>query len=799
MKKLFFAAFAMLPAFLFAQFKISGSVKDKKTNELLPMALVSLLNTNYKTVTDYNGNFMFDNLPAGNYNLEIKILSYQVFNQTITLNADWQQDLFIEQNEGCILPTVDISATRANENSGVVFTQLNKTYLEKQNLGQDLPYLLNQTPSVVVTSDAGTGIGYTAMRIRGSDATRINVTINGIPVNDAESQGTFWVDLPDVISSVDNIQIQRGVGTSTNGAGAFGGSVNIQTDKLNPLPYTNYNVSGGSFNTIKNTLLLGSGLINEKFAFDARLSKINSGGYIDRAFADLASYYFSAAYYGKKSVVKFITFSGREETYQSWYGVHKDSLKNNRTVNIAGMYFDTAGNMQFYKNQIDHYRQDYYQLHLSQRISSKLNFNAALHYTYGAGYYEEYKQAADFSSYNLPNVIIGNDTLTGTDLIRRKWLDNDFYGTTFSLNYNSEKKLGLIIGGAYNIYDGNHFGRIIWAQYASTSTIDSNYYFDNAVKKDFNIFAKANYKITEKLNLFADVQYRAVNYTFLGFDDALNNVTQNAKLGFVNPKLGVNYSMSADANVYVYYGMGNKEPNRDDFTQSTPKSRPKHETLNDFEIGYNHKLKNIAWTVNAYYMQYKNQLVLTGQVNDVGAYIRSNVDDSYRAGIETQLAVRFLNYFNWAANFTYSANKIKSFTEFTDNYDIGGQDSITFTNTDIAFSPAIIASSNLSFSKKGFTASLISKYVGKQFLDNTANASRAIDAFFVTDVLLSYKLQPKFMREIELKLIVNNVLSHQYEANGYTYGYIYGGGRIQESYYYPQAYINFLAGLSFKF
>lgn len=802
------------PAIVSAQFNISGNVRSKTSGEALPGATILISGTFSGAQSKADGSFEIKGLKAGNYILQTTMIGYEKKNDTIQLSENKNISIDLSENI-TMMDEVIVSATRVDDKSAMAYSTVSKQQLAEQNLGQDLPFLLNTQPSVVTTSDAGNGVGYTGIRIRGVDATRVNVTINGIPVNDAESQGTYWVDLPDIASSIDNIQIQRGVGSSTNGAGAFGGSLNIQTTKLNPKAYADYNVSYGSFNTLKNTVNAGTGLLNDHFAVDARLSKINSDGFIDRATSDLKSYYLSAAYYGKKDILKFITFTGVEETYQAWYGIPESRLKgdiegmntyvyNNwldseETHNLLSSNSRTY-NPYTYENQVDHYTQSYYQLHYSHEFGKNWNANIALHYTKGLGYYEEYKKSQSFASYGLDNVIVGTDTLNTTNLIRRRWLNNDFYGTTFSLNYYNHKNFAATLGGAWNNYYGLHYGEIIWAQYASNGALHQNYYKDTANKSDFNIFLKLNYLIAQKLNVFADIQYRTVNYSFLGYDNNLRNIQQTASLNFVNPKLGLNYDINTNISVYASYSMGNKEPGRDDYTQSTPNSRPKHETLNDIEAGYRHKTKMAMWSLNVYHMQYKNQLVLTGEINDVGAYNRTNVANSYRQGIEAELGIKPFKMLTWTANLTLSKNKIKNFKEFVDNYDTYTQDSIEYGETDIAFSPNMIASSTITIEPvKNLKFNFISKYVGAQYLDNTSNAGRKLDAFFVNDIRINYSIKTKLIKEIGITLACNNIFNELYESNGYTWGYIYGGQRITENFYYPQAGTNFMAGLSLKF
>ncbi|HET6991124.1 MAG TPA: TonB-dependent receptor, partial [Bacteroidia bacterium] len=647
--------------------------------------------------------------------------------------------------EGAVIEEVIVSSTRANENSATAYSNLSKEDLAKNNFGQDLPYLLDQTPSVVTCSDAGTGIGYTGIRIRGSDNTRVNVTINGIPVNDAESQGTYWVDLPDVVSSTDNIQIQRGAGTSTNGAGAFGGSINLQTDGVQAKPYGEVMTSGGSFNTFRTTVKGGTGLMDNGWAFDARLSRMNSDGYIDRGSSDLHSWYLSGGWYGKNVSVKAIAFSGTEKTYQCWYGVSQDSLKaGNRTDNPAGLYYDANGGIHYYDNETDNYQQDYYQLHFLARANDNWTFNAALHATKGKGYYEEYRQGDLLSDYGLDTGSVS------TDLVRRLWLDNWFYGITYGAHYDSHKKTELIIGGGTNNYEGQHYDEIVWAQYLPAGTpvvyrYDNNY----ARKLDANIFARLNYQATEKLNLFADLQFRMVDYHFTAPDVSGDLLPSEAKLNFFNPKAGATFRLNEKNQFYYSFSTAHKEPNRDDFVSSTINSRPKSEVLYDNEAGWKFGSNNLSVAANLYYMDYVNQLVLTGKVNDVGAYTRVNVPNSYRAGIELEAGYKICKSLSFMANATYSQNKIRNYQEYLDDYDNGGQVVNVYSNTDIAFSPSIISAASLTYKcKKGFSATFTEKYVGKQYLDNTSSDLRKLDAYAVSGLRLSYSFKPKFFKEI---------------------------------------------------
>nr|WP_036692320.1 TonB-dependent receptor [Pedobacter glucosidilyticus] len=810
------------PLWLLAQNTIlKGKITDAATKEAMAGATVTLLDYNLQTQTDANGSFSFNKLRNGNYQIQITFLGFKPLVKNISINGETQVDLALEKAL-FLADEVIVSATRASANSATTYKNLSKADIEKNNFGQDLPFLLNQTPSVVVTSDAGAGIGYTGIRIRGSDATRINVTINGIPYNDTESQGTFWVNLPDFASSVDNIQIQRGVGTSTNGAGAFGASLNIQTSTRNDSAFAEVNNSIGSFGTIKNTLKIGTGLINGKFSIDGRLSRIKSDGFIDRAFSDLKSFYVSGAYYGKSSILRANVFSGAEQTYQSWTGVPEAKLRGSQ-ADLLTHYFNNLGSAYFtqqdslnlfnsnprkynsylYDNQTDNYQQDHYQLLYAKEINSQLSFNGALHYTRGRGYYEEFKHQEDFEDYGFAPFVIGAETIDKTDLVRRRWLDNDFYGLTYSLNYKPSKALDFTLGGAYNEYKGAHFGEVIWARFAQLDNNKQRYYDNDATKTDFNVFGKATYTLNN-LSIYTDLQYRSVDYSFLGFNNAGDNVQQRDILNFFNPKFGLTYQIDKISNVYASFARANKEPNRDDYTESSPGSRPLAERLDNIEVGYRYLRKNVTAGFNLYGMFYKDQLILTGEVNDVGAYVRDNVDRSYRIGAEFDAKWQIFNQLSWAATATLSQNRIKRFSEFFDIYDADfdfiGQAENQYTNTDIAFSPSFIASNEFAYKPiKALEIALLTKYVSDQYLDNTSNNARKLDAFFVNDLRLSHNLKFRGVKNVNLSLLVNNIFNEKYESNGYTFGYIYDNNLITENYYYPQAGTNFLLSLSAKF
>ncbi|TPE44743.1 TonB-dependent receptor [Pontibacter mangrovi] len=823
MKNLLTALAAIiLPMQLLAQHTLSGRVLNAATSEGLAGATVVLEGANTGTATGNGGTFSFPDLATGTYTLKVSYIGFAPQQVSINLQQDEQVQLALRP-QALQTGEVVVQATRADEKTGTTFTNVTREQIAERNFGQDLPYLLEQVPSVVVSSDAGAGVGYTGIRIRGSDITRINVTVNGIPVNDSESHGVFFVNMPDFASSVQDMQVQRGVGTSTNGAGAFGASINIQTQQVRREAYAETDNSYGSFNTWKNNVRFGTGLINGKFAFDGRLSRIKSDGYIDRASSDLKSFYFSGGYYADKTSLKFVTFSGKEKTYQAWYGTPEALVYGN--AQDLQDYIDRNGiegsdkenllssgrtyNYYTYDNETDNYQQDHYQLHLSHDFLPGLSFSGALHYTYGRGYYEQFRAEDDLADYGLPNVEIGGETIETTDLIRRRWLDNDFYGATYALQYNPKKRLNATLGGAWNKYEGKHYGEVIWARYASTSNIGDRYYDNDAEKTDFNVFAKASYSLTDKLSVFGDLQLRQVKYDFLGFDNDGENITQSADYTFVNPKAGITYELQPEQQLYASYAIGNREPVRDDFTESTPSSRPKHETLRNVEAGYRGLFsagelfgQSLQANVeaNVYYMDYKNQLVLTGQINDVGAYTRTNIDKSYRQGVELAGALGLGTRATLSSNIAYSQNVIRGFSEYLDDYENGGQVRNDYGKTAITFSPDLVTSSQLEVEVlKGLRAAFVYKTVSKQYLDNTQNEDRVIPAYQVGDLRLRYSIGFKdVLKELELGLLVNNVFGEKYAANGYTYSYLYGT-QVTENFYYPQATRNFLLSVGLKF
>lgn len=761
-----------------------------------------------------------------------QVMKKTLFFLLVTNFALAQTDSTVIKTDSVKTVTTDevfIFSTRASDNTPTTFQTISKEQLNQNNLGQDLPFLLDNAPSVVTTSDAGAGIGYTGIRIRGSDATRVNVTLNGIPVNDAESQNVFWVDLPDVASSAQSIQIQRGVGSSTNGGSSFGGTVSLQTQTASEKPFVEASVSGGSFNTFRINSKAGTG-IRKGFFFEGSGSWIASDGYIDRASSNLVSWFTQIGYTRHSTLLKLVYFAGQEKTYQAWNGVPQDSLATNRTFNDLGT--DYGSHFPPYKNQIDKYNQDYFQLLFSQGLPKHLNLNAGLFATIGHGYYEEYKAGSDISSYfeNLASI--------ETDLVRQKWLRNVLFGGTFALNYNY-RNASASVGGALLQYRGKHFGKVIWTEQAVGLDKDAHYYDGSSVKNDFNVYAKLNYMFLSKLNLYIDLQYRYVGYKTSGMDDDKSLYDVNNRWHFFNPKAGLLYKIKPVHQMYASYALANREPNRADVLAALANAKTvKPETMHNVEAGYKFLHHKFPFSINYYLMHYKNQLVLTGKLNNVGAPLKENVEESYRTGIELNGSLNFFGsrkchscppeeqakgvaerrkVFSVNYSFSYSVNRIKSFDEYIYTYDENYspvdslQQIITHKNTSIAFSPNVVAALELAaYPIEGFEISWMNKAVSKQYLDNTSDENRKLKAFFYSNIRLSYQLPLKRAdKEIKFTVLVNNIFNRLYESNGYSYSerytYVDENGAAQVTptstynYYYPQAGFNVLAGMSVRF
>jgi len=794
-------------AALFGQYSVRGKVLDENGRPLVGSS-VMLVEISQGKITQSDGTFVFENLQENSHTLYAHFLGYEPVRRQVRAGENIEIRLM---RKAFGLDELIVTSHRAHERSAVAFTNVSAEEMSLRNLGQDLPFLLMLTPSFVATSDAGTGIGYTGFRIRGTDANRVNVTINGIPFNDAQSHGSFFVNIPDIASSLSSIQVQRGVGTSTNGVAAFGASINMQTNHPRQEPFAAFSTTYGSFNTTKYTAQFGTGILENRMAFEARISSINSDGYVDRAFSDLKSYFFSAGYFGTNTTLNFITFGGREQTYQAWNGVNLDMVRANphlynRRFNEIGMFFDDDGNRQFYDNQTDNYTQIHYQLHWTQRFTQNLHLNMALHYTRGIGYYEEYSAGARYDRHGLtPDTLANGNPRTRTDLIRQRWLDNHFFGTTFSLNYNTNR-IQATLGGAANRYLGDHYGKILWVRHPNNFDPNRDWYRNNAVKDDVSIFGMVTTEVARNLFATADMQFRYIDYRMEGIADRLQDITQRHEFHFFNPKFGLTYEPARNQRIYASFGIANREPNRNNFTRAGENERPTSERLYNTEIGYQFLTQRFSAGANFYYMRYRDQLILTGKISEIGQPLTTNIPDSYRAGVELNAAWKLSDNFRWDGNMTLSRNRILNFVErdvnvYDENWDwIGTQDNYLGT-TDIAYSPNVIANSIFTFNHRNFEAGIHSFYVGRQFFDNTSSMARSIDPYFVSNLNLRYTLPLKnHLQEVDFRLMINNIFNVDYSSNAYTWYSAYVGGvRHNESRFFVQAGTNFLASVTVRF
>jgi len=824
MRQNFIAAFMLVSAITaFGQHVIKGKVTDQNGNALSG-ATVTVQNSSLKQTTNTEGKFVFENLSKNHYSLECSFVGYE----TTIQQTSTDKELIVKLNSKFYsINEITVTSLRANDKSPVSYANIDKETLSKTNLGQDIPYLLSQTPSFVASSDAGTGIGYTNFRIRGTDASRINVTINGIPYNDADEQGAYWVDLPDFTSSIQSVQVQRGVGTSTNGAGAFGANINLQTDNYAQKASGEASLTLGSFNTLKQTVKASSGLINGHWAIDTRLSSVNSEGYIDRGSVDMKSYFVQAGYYGEKTTIKFITFGGTEKTYHAWDGIDSYSLPTleyPRTHNPCGYMGDDAnGNPLYYQNQTDNYIQTNYQLLGVHTFSPELSMNAGLHYTRGDGYYEEYKRDELLKTYGLHSFNSDGVVVQDTDLVRQKKMGNDFAGGVFSLNYQ-KNKLSAQLGGALNNYWGKHWGEVIWVKnYIGDLLPNSEYYRSNISKLEGNIYLKANYEVTSKLNVYADLQYRRVNYKLKGTNDqwdnsigAMQELNVNKHFDFFNPKAGIFFRPNDNNDLFASFAIANREPTRTNYTDGSVSTWPKQETLYDTEVGYKYHNSIVSLGVNAYFMYYHDQLVLTGKINDIGEALTDNIAKSFRSGIELVGSVKPVYWLRWDFSGTFSYNRITDFTETVNVLDenwipTGESVSKNYQNTPIAFSPELLANSMITYTNGNFEAGFQSVYVGKQFVDNTGRLDRQLPDYFLNNLRLSYSLPVKGLRGIDFTVLVNNLFNEMYISNAWSAPYIaqdtttpnpvYDQSTPVYNYFgcYPQAGINLLAGITLKF
>ncbi|MFT6870376.1 TonB-dependent receptor [Polaribacter sp.] len=782
MKKISIFLFLFASILVNAQsFELSGKVIDKNKDPL-PGASILVKELKKGTSADFDGNFSFE-LEKGTYTIEVSFLGYKTISEKVTLSKDEEYVIQLNSDE-TVLDEVLVSAVRANTDIPVTFSNLSKKEIAKRNLGQDIPILLNYMPSVVSSSDAGAGVGYTYMTVRGSNSERINVTVNGIPYNDAESHGTFWVNLGDFASSTESLQLQRGVGTSTNGSGAFGASLNILTDAVSEEAFGEISNSFGSFNTRKHTVKFSTGKINDHIEIAGRLSNISSDGYVDRAFADLKSYFLQGSYTDENTLIKAITFGGKEQTYQAWFGLTADQLAEDRRQNPYT-----------YDNETDNYEQNHYQLHWNEQLNENWSTTLGLNYTKGAGYFEQFKDGEDAADFNN---LIADDS----DVIVRRWLDNDFYVVNFNTNYKTDK-INFITGISYSNYTGDHFGEVIWgSDLAANVNIRDRYYFSDATKTDFSAFAKVTFDISEKLSGYADLQGRFVGYQTKGITPDIVPIDVDRNFSFFNPKFGFTYNIDQNNNLYTSFAVANREPNRNDFENgvSTP------ETLNNFEFGWRIKDENIKINTNIYYMDYTNQLVLTGAIDDVGQQIRANSESSYRLGLEIDADIRLSEQLSLRPNAAFSTNKNRDFSILRD----GNSTPQSLGNTDISFSPDIIIGNMFTYMpSENLQFTFLTKYVGAQFMSNFSSAisdTDVLDSFFTSDLNVVYEIKTnKIFKSITFTALVNNIFNVEFVNRGYyfTFDDDYSVANqvttVDGAGYFPQATRNFLVGVTMRF
>lgn len=783
------------------------SVHGRVTDEVgspLPGTSVTVLNTYLGTYSGTDGYYSL-RLPAkGRYSLRFSFTGYEPVVHEIEPDDDIVLDAVMKlalYNAGEIV----VTATRADYRTPIAYTNVSGDELEKLNIGREMPYMLAMTPSLVETSESGTGIGYTNFRIRGTEPSRINVTIDGIPLNDAESQQVFWVDLPDLVSSVENIQVQRGVGTSSNGAGAFGASVNIMTKNPSSEPFAEILLSGGSFNTSRKSVAAGTGMMAGKYALQMRFSDINSDGYVRRSGASYRSAFITGSWRSARYMLKTNIILGEEHTGISWWGVPAEMLNTDRRYNPAGEYTDDEGKTRYYENETDNYWQNHYHLIFSTSPMTGININAALHYTFGKGYYEEFREDQKYSKYRLPPVKIDTYFITKTDMIRRKWMSNDFYGLVYSLNF-TRNDLRVTIGGGLNRYDGDHFGRIIWMRYSGNTPYDYQWYFNNGTKDEISIYGKVNFPVTSGISGFGDLQYRFINYTMKGIDDDFKNLDQSHRFPFINPKAGLFWSIAANQDAYLSFSMAHREPARSDFKEAAgdESATPRPETLYNLEAGYNLRSAYVQTGINLFGMFYDDQLVPTGELSNVGYPIMTNVKKSFRTGIELSASIRPTQRLNWKFNLTLSRNKIKNFRLYYTDYNTSLQSeeykSKELGDTDIAYSPSIVSVSDLELTlSRSLSAHIVSKYVGRQYFDNTMSKERMINQYFVNNFMIDFKPSVKNMKNFGIQLHVNNIFNTKYISNAYGGLWYEDGIEKTWAYFFPQAGTNLFVSARLEF
>lgn len=815
MRFFFIFTFSLLALHLIGQHNISGIVQNEE-GEYLEYAVIYIEGTKYSASTERGGTFSLQGIAPGQYTIACSFLGYNTMKKEVTINGDVEVD-FTMTGQLFNLPQVEIKSNVNKLTSFPATSEVSKETLRKDNLGQDVPILLQWLPSVTTTSDAGAGIGYTAMRIRGVDQSRINVTINDVPLNDSESQGVFWVDLPDFASSTESVKVQRGVGPSTNGAGAYGGTIGLNSFGLSVNPYAEVNASLGSFNTSKLGVTLNTGLMNNQYNVEARYSVIKSDGYIDRASSDLSSWYIEAAKVNSKSSLRFLAYSGKERTYQSWNGApealvngDKAGLLEHYNNNVGSLYKNAADslnlfgsdrryNAYLYEDQVDQYTQTHTQLHWARTLSDKFTAKVSLHYTRGLGYFEQYRYNDKLGNYNYGPIVIDDDTISKSTVVRQRWLDNHFYGTIAKVEYMPSANNIWSVGGGYNAYDGNHFGYLTFVEKLTEPYINHTYYTNKGKKKDGNVYVRYETALSSKITMSGDLQYRSVKYDVAGIDNDLRSIGVAEEYNFFNPKFSFNYKLSASQKLTASYAVAHREPDRSDFLDNPKSKLPLHESLYDSELGYTLKKDKVTMEANVYYMNYKNQLVITGELNDVGSNLRINTPKSYRLGLELTVNTAISPKLLWQVNGTFSKNKIDQFTEvlydYTNGYDVIYNN---YSNVDISFSPNVVAANVLSFHpKSSLEIALSAKYIGGQYLDNTMNEQRKLPAYTYTNLRLAYAPKLSFAKKATFTLQLNNLFNTLYSSNGYSYSYKYGN-LITENFLYPQAGLNFMVGMSVK-
>jgi iron complex outermembrane receptor protein len=817
MKKSALALCAFLLAFITMRanpsenlgFSIYGRITDSEGNPLVG-ASITLENTFLGTYSGVNGNYRLSQVRQGNYTLVASYLGFETVKIDVKVDKDVELNVQLRQSSQ-YLDAVVVSSTRATNRMPIAQTTLSREQLMQANTGGDTPYLLEMLPSVVVSSESGIGLGNTAFRIRGTDPTRINVTINGVPLNDAESQGVYWVDLPDFAASIDNVQVQRGVGTSTNGAAAFGATVNFQTNTTNPEPFAAIDLLGGSYNTWKTSARVGTGLMKNGFSVEGRFSQLHSDGYIERANSDHRSMFVTAAWHGERSQLRANIIHGEEHTGITWEGTPDYMMKTNRRYNPAGEYVDDQGITRYYDDQKDNYWQTHYHLVGTHSFTNNLTANITLHITDGRGYYEEYKPNRKLSKYGLPNFSIRDTIIKRTDFIQQKWMDNIFYGGIASVIYRV-RNYDITLGGGWNRYDGDHFGKVLWSKINVGLPNKYEWYRNNGLKTDWNVFAKANWQVIDPVSVFVDIQYRGIDYTLKGIDSDVLPINQSHSWNFINPKAGTTFRISSGHEIYASYAVAHREPARSDLKDAqkgTTDYTPKPERLNDWELGYRMRLQNISIDLNYYYMLYKDQLVLTGELTDVGYARMANVPNSYRTGIELSLSAKPTTWFKFEGSTTLSKNIIKNYTNYanltdnpTDWNDLQSPVAEYLGNTAISFSPSVVASARLTVEPTpNLQLSWISKYVSRQYIDNTENKDRSLDSYWVNNVVAEYSYRTKSNKSIFIQGTLNNLFNLKYSANAWVYRTLFQSGDPEyvSIGYYPQAESHFMVRVGIEF